>query len=297
MPDQGLISGLCFDTIRFKRPQKSFLIKAQIMPVMSDEIAVGLFLGAGASVPLDVPETRQLKNRLIKKYAYTDVGKSGPEQFYIDSILNFDQFEDIEHVLQCIKEIDDFFGSSKYGSNYMLNSPHRWASRHPNRPWELNDFAKYMKGMRKMLEDDVFENYAWNHSKDTLLGILYDQLFGALKKHSKELYVFTTNYDRAIEEYCSKQERKCRCIDGFNYDQYSKRRRWDGKYSYPVEEGITNVYLCKLHGSLTWKRHKVYGIVETGEERRSADANYSENLLVYPTHPQRTGRKLNHIAP
>lgn len=75
---------------------------------------------------------------------------------------------DIEHVLQCIKEIDDFFGNSKYGSDYMLNNDFHWVSKHPNRPWELNDFARLMKGMRKMLEDDVFENYAWNHPKDAL---------------------------------------------------------------------------------------------------------------------------------
>jgi hypothetical protein len=46
---------------------------------------------------------------------------------------------------------------------------------------------------------------------------------------------------------------------------------------------VTNIYLYKLHGSLNWKKHKVYGVEATSEERRSNDPNYSENLLVYPT--------------
>lgn len=128
--------------------------------------------------------------------------------------------------------------------------------------------------------------------KTRSFGVLYDQLFGALRKHSKELHVFTSNYDRAIEEYCSKEERKCRCIYGFYFDQFSKRRRWDGKFLYPIEEGFTNVYLCKLHGSLTWKKHKACGIVETGEERRSSDANYLKNLLVYPTLSPKDGQEI-----
>jgi len=78
------------------------------MPVVSPELKIALFLGAGASVPFDLPETRQLKVRLSKKYYYNDLAASTPEQFYLESILNFPEFDDIEHVLQCIKEIDDF---------------------------------------------------------------------------------------------------------------------------------------------------------------------------------------------
>jgi hypothetical protein len=45
----------------------------------------------------------------------------------------------------------------------------------------------------------------------------------------------------------------------------------------------TNVHLYKLHGSLNWKMHKIYGVEATSEERRSYDPNYLENLLIYPT--------------
>lgn len=113
-----------------------------------------------------------------------------------------------------------------------------------------------------------------------------------MRKYSKEIHTFTTNYDRAIEEYCSNEKRKCRCIDGFKFDEYSRRRLWSGSYNYPAEEGITNVYLYKLHGSLNWKKHKVYGIEATSEERRSYDPNYIENLLVYPTVSPKNGEAM-----
>jgi len=174
----------------------------------------------------------------------------------------------------------------------MLRDVNKWRSTHPNRPWDLDAFAQHIRKIRRMVEDDVFEHYSWHHDKDALLDKCYGYLFGAIRKFSKEVHVFTTNYDRAIEEYCSSEDRKCRCIDGFNYDAYSKKRKWDGNYAHPIEDGITNVCLRKLHGSLTWKRHKVYGIVETGEERRSTDSNYIENMLVYPTLSPKDGQEI-----
>jgi hypothetical protein len=66
-----------------------------------------------------------------------------------------------------------------------------------------------------------------------------------------------------------------------------------GSYSYPkVDNKITNVYLYKLHGSLNWKRHKIYDIEATSEERRSYDSNYVENLLVYPTLSPKDGAEV-----
>lgn len=258
---------------------------------MAVELKVGLFLGAGASVPLSLPATKELKDRLIRKYSYSDVSSASQELFYLASILNVPGFDDIEHVLQCIKELDDFFHNS-YGGMYFLRGEHKWIQQHPRRPWEINILIDNIKRVRKMVEDDVFENYAWNHDADQFLTIVHGNLLAAIKQHSKEMHVFTTNYDRAIEEYCSNKARKCRCIDGFRTDEYSGRRGWDGTFNYPVEPEVTNVYLYKLHGSLTWKRHKVYGIVNTGEERRSTDSNYLENMLVYPTLSPKDGQEV-----
>jgi hypothetical protein len=254
------------------------------------EVKIGLFLGAGASVPYGKPTTQVLKNELMKKYTNLASESNNSDYYYIQSIIGFPEFKDIEHVLQCIKEVDDFFTLSRYGAYYLLN--HNLQFQFPGRPWGLQTLTDRTKDIRRMLEDDVFENYAWDYSVDPELDTIFDSLFSLIKSKSNEIQVFTTNYDRAVEEYCSKREKNCRCIDGFQSDEYSNRRIWGRGYSRPAAEGKMNVYLYKLHGSLNWKRHKSYGIEATGEERRSSDSNYVENLLVYPTLSPKDGTEI-----
>lgn len=138
----------------------------------------------------------------------------------------------------------------------------------------------------------MFENYSWDHSADNKLAQVFNQLFSLIKKYSSEIHVFTTNYDIAVEEYCSKRERNYRCIDGFRFNEYTNRRIWEGVYDYPRTDDTTNVCLYKLHGSPTWKKLKIYGIEATSEEARSSDQNYLENLLVYPTLSPKAGKEI-----
>jgi len=250
---------------------------------VSNDLKLAIFLGAGASVPYNKPTTRQLKHALLKKYPHEDTTTINPEPFYLNSIISFTGFDDIEHVLQCIKEIHDFFSDSQYGAKYLMGREYKLFFHEKYGPSEFRILTDNIKKLRTRIEDDVFENYSWDHSADDTLAHILDQLFNMVRKASHEIHIFTTNYDRAIEEYCSRKNRKCRCIDGFNTDEFSGRRLWTGTYSYPLVEDITNVYLYKLHGSLNWKKHKIYGIEATSEERRSNDPNYIENLLVYPT--------------
>jgi hypothetical protein len=95
--------------------------------------------------------------------------------------------------------------------------------------------------------------------------------------------------------YCSKPERKCRCIYGFRYDEYSERRLWDKDKGYDissVQEGVTNVYLYKLHGSLNWKKHATGEIEAISGETPFSDPNYVEDMLIYPTLSPKDGQEL-----
>jgi hypothetical protein len=249
-----------------------------------------LFLGAGASVPYRKPTTKQFKHILMNKYKYEKHTDTSKEQYYLDSILNFPDFHDIEDVLQCVKEIEDFFSNSKFGGRF-LESKHEIKSTQPPRPWELKYMIDNIKKIRRIIEDDVFSNYAWDHSDDPILDTVIPTIFKIAQTGSNKIHIFTTNYDRSIEEYCSDSNRKLRCIDGFRRDEFNNRRIWDGNFEYPVDENSVNVYLYKLHGSLNWKRHRKYGIEATSEETRSPDPNYIENLLVYPTISPKDGEE------
>ena len=236
-------------------------------------------------MPYGKPTTLQLRDNLLNKYG----AESNPEQYYLNSIINFIGFKDIEHILQCIREIDDFFTTSAYGGVYLLD---KLQLRDARRPWELNTLTTRIRDIRKIVEDQVFKNYSWNHSFDDTLAQIFNEFFNLIKRYSKEIHVFTTNYDRAVEEYCSVPQRNCRKIDGFSYDEDRDRRLWEGIFKRPQIEGRTNVCLYKLHGSLNWKKHRKYGIETTAEERRFNDPSYEDDLLIYPTLSPKEGEEI-----
>jgi len=195
--------------------------------------------------------------------------------------LKFEKFEDIEHVLQCIKEIDDFFNSGGYGGRYFLEG-YTLQSTDGRRPWALNEFINKIKKIREMIETDIFENYRWDRTKNEILIKIYNIIFAKLIAQNYPIRVFTTNYDSAIEEYCS-LTRAYKCIDGFDWDRHSRRIVWNGLFSPPDAEEGKDVYLYKLHGSLNWKMHSSGEIVRTVDEAKPQDPNLTADLLVYPT--------------
>ena len=168
------------------------------------QLRLALFFGAGASVPYGKPTTQKLKGELFTKYRQLEAKRNQAEH-YLYSILSFSQFEDIEHVLQCIKEIDDFFSRSHHGARYLLESDLHLEFRDPQRPWPLNTLTDVTADIRKLIEHEVFKKYAWDHSYDSVLVQILGSLFRLIKKYSEDIRVFTTNYDSAIEQYCSEE--------------------------------------------------------------------------------------------
>lgn len=66
-----------------------------------------LFLGAGASAPFGKPTTLQLKQKLLEKYQYQ------LEPKFLSSFLLCPTYNDIEHVLQALRDIRQFIDSQK----------------------------------------------------------------------------------------------------------------------------------------------------------------------------------------
>ncbi|MGI0011736.1 MAG: hypothetical protein ACREAE_10090, partial [Nitrosopumilaceae archaeon] len=166
---------------------------------------IALFLGAGASVPFGKPTTLQLKQTLMKKYPYSS------DPAYLSSFLGCDKFDDIEHVLQSLRDIQWFLDS--YGAKFFSYAGYGLHFHRGSDPIRLEDFVKKeVIRIEKIIENDVFENYAWDNSKDEILSRIYDRIFQTLEKHSEKIMVFTTNYDRAIEEYCSQETNHYQCV-------------------------------------------------------------------------------------
>ncbi|MFY9300115.1 MAG: SIR2 family protein [Candidatus Nitrosotenuis sp.] len=249
---------------------------------------ITIFLGAGASVPFGKPTTKELKENLLKKYEH-----KSPYPF-LRYLLEYKDHEDIEHILQTIKDIQ-FFKNS-FGGNFF-NQPsfqiyfHILGSQIP-----YQTFVNELNPIQELLENEVFQNYSWKHKTnvddDQALRDMFLPIFDRLRKSSEKLNVFTTNYDQAIEEFCSLNN-EFRCVDGFKFDPDSRRLLWNkGDYTYfDKNTDSVNVYLYKLHGSLNWKLHRKYGPERTTFESKPTDEKYEEDFLIYPTLSPKDGAK------
>lgn len=224
---------------------------------------IGVFLGAGASVPYSKPTTVQLKNKLLEKY-----GNSG----LYKTLLEHPEFQDIEYVLTAVRQIVKF--SETLGGKFCVQNTGNFGGH-----------ADTLRQFEETLEEEIFENYSWKHSDDETVSKIITPIFDVIKKESNEIIVFTTNYDRSIEEYCSNPKNQLRCVDGFHLNQYNGRFLWaKGDYGYlGKNDNGYDVFLYKIHGSLNWKKHTKYGIERTTYERKPEDSNYEEDFLIYPT--------------
>lgn len=237
-----------------------------------------LFLGAGASSAFGKPTTAKLKENLKPK-------DDEIRDSFRNMILSCPSYEDFEHIYYNAITIRDFINSSagdffKYISE-VQNALHTFRGRDGNRI-HFHETIHEWDAVVESLENDVFNNYRWSKDNNENLQVTYDPLFNYLKENSNEITVCTTNYDKAIENYC--EQKKYCFVDGFQ--EIRGVQRWvKGQFYYPPKiSGQTYINLYKLHGSLDWKQLRDGDeIIKTNEEGKPVDPKYRGNLLIYPT--------------
>lgn len=248
---------------------------------------ISLFLGAGASVPFQKPTTLEFKRRFTRD----SYGNSRKDPRLRDAILNHHEYPDIEHVLQALREIREFENSK--GGKFITwlgdGLLFRYSNSHTVKYDEL--VRSEITPLENEIKKAVFDYYRWDSSVNATLRKIYDSIFNMIIKYQKDIHVFTTNYDIAIEEYCGiTNEHKC--IDGFVYNNRKRRHLWaNGVMNPPDHDRGRDVYLYKLHGSLNWKYHSDHGLERTSEESQINDPSYTDNLLVYPTMNPKDGHE------
>jgi len=235
---------------------------------------IGLFLGAGASVPFGMPTTEGLRTK-IQKFGNVD-----REEEVLQAFLTNSNYPDIEYVLQAVRDVLKF--SKSKGGNFFFN--HGTGSlRFNSGALDFVQFINKVAQAEAELENFVYENYRWKPSYKSQLKGIYDEIFRFLKSNSESIRIFTTNYDRVIEEYCNFRGH-FRLVDGFERNPiHSEINRWTGNFDIEQSGEIRDVHLYKLHGSLNWKEHVDNGIIKTNEESISPDSNFKRNLVVMPT--------------
>lgn len=241
---------------------------------------IALFFGAGMSVVFDKPTTRKFKELL------SDV--SGDTLFHdalMHSFLEVNEFPDVEYILKSLEDIVNFSQSNGglFFSHIAETIPQHIMTFYHGTKFKYTQLVNEITNLKKTIEDQVFEQYSWNHEKDDLLNKIFDPIIGRLDAMNNEIKIITTNYDQAIETFCSQKD-NFHCNDGFKLDSNSSRFLWnDGNYDELNFDGKINFHLYKLHGSLNWKNHKKYGIERTTFERKPNDSNYDKDFLIYPS--------------
>lgn len=228
---------------------------------------VSLFLGAGASVPYDKPTTKTFKDALLRQAGRGDIWHA---------ILSSPLHEDVEAVFSVMKDLAELLQNDG-GIFYIEHND------------QLKNEADTISTAYQFLINKVYETYAWDHTHNDALHHTLGPLIVMLERLSKTVNIFTTNYDRSVEQYCDIADPAIYLADGFVPS--GGKYVWNGWSDPPgnvfnnrdQQAGTRGVRLYKLHGSLTWRRNLAMGeIIKNDTEEISRDKNY-DNLLIYPS--------------
>ena len=230
-------------------------------------MGVSFFLGAGASAPYGMPTTGEFIKRLLER------GRGRRKWQEVTAALGASSIEELFDRLADTARYFSTDAGRSIRSRLLMPS--------------LGSQASWLRGIPRLessLKSRIFEAYTWNPGNkaalDTVLGPLLD-----LAAEQGEVPVYTTNYDRCVEEYCSDPRKGLLCHDGFDEDPHAGRFRWKDTYGKTVNgrsvAAARALKLYKLHGSLGWKLGP-YGPERLAYESRSGNKHYKD-LLVYPS--------------
>lgn len=233
-----------------------------------------LFLGAGASTPFNKPVTKDFKKLLYQDYP------SAVNNGLMYHLLRFEEFEDIEHVLDCAVKLTDYGNTptGKFLKDLGVKRLLRFQyDKNDGGDRGFETLLSEAENAVNLIKSKILYIYKWDFNFDPVVPQIYTPIFNFLKSHSDSILIATTNYDRAIERFCDQSQYYI--SDGF--EQKYNSFLWTGKFSYPyIGDNTSPVVLYKLHGSLGWKKY-VNGTIERSSD--DADPTYSQNMLIYPT--------------
>lgn len=237
-----------------------------------------VFAGAGASVSLGYPTTKQFNDELpedIKKNSiYSTLLSSSlmlPEDTPEDRRFLKEvgiQPIDIERILWRLKEISNPLILAQNDSIF-------W-EKHAEVRDPMFNFLKQIQDLQSEIEKQIYNAYSSTKLKDKRMSHMDYWLTPSLLKHISNIYdieIFTTNYDRAIEKVIED--------NGLDYtNPFNNRPFSDGLKIDEWSHGkafTRSVWLTKLHGSINWR----YGNDE--QQIIQADESHSEkNSILYP---------------
>jgi len=231
---------------------------------------VALFTGAGASVPLGLPDTRTF----ISKFKQLLSDRGSGLRDWLDTAINAAGDADAETLLDAIEEWLTMLEAA-------WNVP---AGGHQNElQTGMQTVKHFWEELRTELRRAVVETYGRVDPSRAVQ--LYRPLlleFWSQYGLGRTLPVFTTNYDTAIETLAEEAGREIDFFDGFRHSPMGLR--WEAteyhEYVTRRRKGL-DLVLFKLHGSSNWYQ-RPRGFIEK-MDNFELDPGNLQNIMIFPT--------------
>lgn len=240
-----------------------------------------LFLGAGASKPYG----KLLMGEFIR--SFREKIESFPEHLggiRINSSPLLDAIcakkEDLEFLIEELDALSsrDYLEKESFDPNPPGSGPF-------GQQWRWPDFQKLAIEARRLLtllKKEVY--HAYRGIPDPAQTSVLAKPISLLYSGTHPMVVFTTNYDPAVEEFCTVQN--FRLTDGFVRTQ-ARNDVWDrshfDRFALPepgtAEAQELSLMLFKLHGSANW--FKTQGRIVISHPMYTTDPEYP-NVMIYP---------------
>lgn len=259
-----------------------------------------VFLGAGASKPFGIPTMKEFVDMLNmtktrKRYEIAD------DEFALYQRIQgvvrryFEQktdFEAIYTVIDCLSRSAPFIDRDSIVQTFYydtyVRSCFRRISEEPDMlalEHELtsrrHEYADVASRLRMKIERLVVDQCTVKREYTKEIERIYDDFFGCLNRvfGVKDLWIYTTNYDRSVEYYF--RDYRGKDIEtGFRYNDNLRKSILN-----PVLFYSKGLKLIKIHGSITFWRNKRLNEIEELKGDPTAQyvpENYEGQTMWFP---------------
>ena len=208
---------------------------------------IGLFLGAGASTLYDMPTTTTIMDEIRNTF-------SDPHSQYI---LNSFENKDLEVIYQELLKIIKLL-STITQNKLLINTYIKYNSINIS----LNEFLRLLESLSNNILHLMHQKYYLDKDYDSKLpSSIFKKLVDFCLDNTKDLDIFTTNYDNSVSSFCKDYQNDYRFCDGFvPYDKFQDMVFNEEHLNDALpNESKAIIRLFKLHGSVDWYTQQMNG--------------------------------------
>ena len=232
---------------------------------------VGLFLGAGASVPYGYKSTVPIKKMILNNIESLE---NPNVKKFTEMLFTLKQFPDVEYMLDLLYGLKNFYKSS---DNNEYKNIKKFLIEQLSIKSDLildnvtfDEFIELVDQTTINIKNTILTHYQWNDNIKSDVNKIFGKIYDVLK--DADLHIFTTNYDSVIENFC--YDNNIKICDGFEITS-QRRFEYTGNFNSDADKCVK---LYKLHGSLSWQKHNEKIICATDHKLEDME----NNVIIYP---------------